>query len=85
MLGGVERGQKSQHKENHALNLLWGQEQHGIYPWLKFGPSRLCCASVSARCEGGAWVPAGACGACKGQAVLLTKARVGGNSGNFPV
>lgn len=41
LLGGVERGQESQHKENHALNLLWGQEQHGIYPWLKFGPSRL--------------------------------------------
>lgn len=38
---GVEREQESQHKENHTLNLLWGQEQHRIYPWLKFGPSRL--------------------------------------------
>lgn len=41
ILGGVERVQESQNKENHALNLLGNQEQHGIYPWLKFGPSRL--------------------------------------------
>lgn len=83
--GVLKEGQKVSTKKTMHWTCFGVRNSMGFILGWNLDHPGLCCSSVSTSCEGGAWVPAGACGACKGQAVLLTKARAGGNSGYFPV